>query len=161
MRCPGAGGWGGLCCALCSCVAVGRRARDRSLVRVPRGDSYVYVCVYGSVYVYERFWCRSLCEYSTRSLQVIKMWLLNGPTGHFPFRGPSWLVPSPVLFRRANRTNLHSAGRGRAQIRRLQRREERTCTRKLPQCVSDGSDATGSLFVEGDRVASKAPGASR
>ena len=40
LRCPGAGGWGGLCCALCSCVAVGRRARDRSLVRVLRGDSY-------------------------------------------------------------------------------------------------------------------------
>jgi hypothetical protein len=119
LRCPGAGGWGGLCCALCSCVAVGRRARDRSLVRVPRGDSYVYVCVYGSVYVYERFWCRSLCEYSTRSLQVIKMWLLNGPTGHFPFRGPSWLVLSSVLFRRTNRTNLHSAGRGRAQTHRL------------------------------------------
>ena len=26
----------------------------------------------------------------------------------------------------------------------------------VPQCVSDGSDATGSLFVEGDRVASRA-----
>ena len=30
----------GSCCTLSSCVAVGRRARGRSLVRVPRGDSY-------------------------------------------------------------------------------------------------------------------------
>ena len=40
LRCHGAGGWDGLCCALSLCVAVGRRARGRSLVRVPRGDSY-------------------------------------------------------------------------------------------------------------------------
>ena len=40
LRCPGAEGWDGLYCALYSCVAVGRRARGRSLVRVPRGDSY-------------------------------------------------------------------------------------------------------------------------
>ena len=85
------------------------------------------------------------------------MWLLNGPTGHFPFRRPSLLVPSPVLFRRTNRTNIHSAGQGCTQIHRLQRHEECTCPTQLVQYGADGSEATGTHFIEGDRVARRWP----